>query len=78
VDGICLPYHFYDTNMVPKVVCGKTVLVKFKINNNFKQNIEETHSKQPEIHRKFHTNLWILDIICEPKGLRLLPNVGNF
>jgi hypothetical protein len=46
--------------MLPKVVFGKIVLVKFKINNNFKQNIEETHSKQPEIHRKFHTILWIL------------------
>jgi hypothetical protein len=42
----------------------KTGFVKFKIStpNNFKQNNDETHSKQPKIHRKFHTSLWILEI----------------
>jgi hypothetical protein len=40
----------------------KTAFVKFKISNNFKQNIDKTHSKQPKIHKKIHTNLWILKI----------------
>ncbi len=40
----------YDT--LPKVVFDKTVFVKFKICNNFKQNIDETDSKLPKIHRK--------------------------
>ncbi len=50
----------------------ETAFVKFKINNNFKQNIDETDSKQLRIHRKIHTgtSLWILKIsrkkICEP------------
>ncbi len=73
--GVFLPFHFYDTNLLPKVVFNKTVFVQFNINNYFKQIFDETDSKQPEIHRKFHTNLWILEKICEPKGL---PNVGNF
>jgi hypothetical protein len=30
----------------------KVVFVKFKISNKFEQNIDETHSKQPKIHRK--------------------------
>jgi hypothetical protein len=40
-------------------VFEKTVFVKFKISNNFKQNIDETHSKQPKINRKIHPSLWI-------------------
>ncbi len=52
--------------MLPKVVFGITVLAIFKINNNFKQNIDETDSKQPKIHKKIHkkihTSLWILEI----------------
>jgi hypothetical protein len=35
---------------------------KFKISNNFKQNIDETHSKQPKIHMEIHTSQWILKI----------------
>jgi hypothetical protein len=35
----------YDTKMLLKVVFDKTVFVKFKISNKFKQNIDETHSK---------------------------------
>ncbi len=42
----------HDTNMLPKVVFGKTALSKFKISNNFKQNIDETDSKHPKIHMK--------------------------
>jgi hypothetical protein len=34
--------------MLPKVVFDKTEFVKFKISNNFKQNIDETDSKQPK------------------------------
>jgi hypothetical protein len=33
----------YDTKMLLKVVFDKTVFVKFKISNNNKQNIDETH-----------------------------------
>jgi hypothetical protein len=62
----------YDTNMLLKVVSDKTAFVKFKIGNNFKQNIDETDSKHPKIHRKIHTSssLWILKIkikIRKPK-----------
>ncbi len=52
----------YDKKMLLKVVLDKTTLVKFKINNNFKQNIDETYSKQPKIHRKIHTSLRIFKI----------------
>jgi hypothetical protein len=48
--------------MLPKVVFDKTVFVKFKISNNLKQNIDGTDSKQPKIHRKIQTSLWILKI----------------
>jgi hypothetical protein len=57
--------------MLPKVVFHKTALLKFKIGNNFKQNNDETDSKQPKIHRKIHISLWIFKIsrkkIYEPK-----------
>jgi hypothetical protein len=49
----------YDTKMLLKVIFDKKVFVKFKISNNFTQNIDETHSKQPNIHKKIHTSLWI-------------------
>ncbi len=66
----------------PLVIFSKTVFAKFKINNNFKQNIDETDSKQPKTHKKIHTSLWILEIsnkkICEPKVSILLPNVCDF
>ncbi len=52
----------YDTQMPLKVVFDKAAFVKFKIVNNFKQNIDETYSKQPKNHRKFHASLWILKI----------------
>jgi hypothetical protein len=35
--------------MLLKVVFDKKALVKFKISNYFKQNIDETHSKLPKI-----------------------------
>jgi hypothetical protein len=44
--------------MLLKVVFDKAVFVKFKIVNNFKQNIDETYSKQPKIH----ASPWILKI----------------
>ncbi len=34
--------------MLLKVVFDKTAFVKFKISNNFKQNIDETHSRTTE------------------------------
>ncbi len=46
----------YDTIMLLKVVFDKTVFVEFKISNNFKQNIDETHSKQPKLPLKIHTS----------------------
>ncbi len=38
--------------MLPKLVFKITAFVKFKISNNFKQNIDETDSKQAKIHKK--------------------------
>ncbi len=49
----------YDTKMLLKVIFDEEAFVKFEIRNNFKQNIDETHSKQPKIYRKIHTSLWI-------------------
>ncbi len=34
--------------MLPKLVFDKTEIVKIKISNKFKQNIDETDSKQPK------------------------------
>ncbi len=43
-----------------KAVFDKTAFVKFKISNkNFKQNIDETNSKQTKIHGEIHTSLKI-------------------
>ncbi len=42
--------------------CFWRSFVKFMIINNFKQNIDETHSKQPKIYMNIHTTLWILKI----------------
>ncbi len=33
------------------MVFDKIAFVKFKTSNNLKQNIDETHLKQPKIHR---------------------------
>jgi hypothetical protein len=52
----------YDTKMLLKVVFDKTLFVKFKISNNFKQNVNKTHLKQPKIQRKIHTSLGIFKI----------------
>jgi hypothetical protein len=38
--------------MLLKVISHKTAFVKFKIGNKFKQKVDETHSKQPNIHLK--------------------------
>jgi hypothetical protein len=69
--------------MLLKVIFDKTAFVKFKINNNFKQNIDETHSEQPKIHRKIHTSLGILKISrpytqTKKQVSRLLLNVFDF
>ncbi len=42
----------YDTKKLLKVVLDETVFVKFKISNNFIQNIDETHSKQAYAYSK--------------------------
>jgi hypothetical protein len=42
----------YDTKMPLKIAFDKTAFVKFKISNKMKQNIDETHLKQPKIYRK--------------------------
>jgi hypothetical protein len=49
---------------VERAVFDKTAFVKFKINNNFKQNSDETHSKQPKIH----TSLWIFKNLKKKKS----------
>jgi hypothetical protein len=52
---------FYNKN-ASEVVFHKTVFVKFKlivIANNFRQNIDKTHSKKTKLHRKAHISLWI-------------------
>jgi hypothetical protein len=38
----------YDTKVLLKVVFDDKAFVKFKIRNNLKQNVDETHSKQPK------------------------------
>jgi hypothetical protein len=45
--------------MLQMEVFDETAFVKLKFSNNFKQNIDETASKQPKIHGKIHTSLWI-------------------
>jgi hypothetical protein len=68
----------YGTKELLKVIFNKIAFVKFKISNNFKQNVDETHSKQLKIHRKNHTSLWILKIsrkTSENQSLKTLPNV---
>jgi hypothetical protein len=52
----------YKTHPMIQNCFDKKAFVKFKISNNFKQYIDETHSKQPKIQRKSHTSLWILKI----------------
>jgi hypothetical protein len=42
----------YDTKMLLKIVFYKTMFVKFKISNSFKQSIDKTHSKQQKTMRK--------------------------
>jgi hypothetical protein len=53
---------FYDTKMFLKVVFDKTAILNLRLVITLKQNIDETHSKQPKIHTKIHTSLWILKI----------------
>jgi hypothetical protein len=40
-------YHPMIQKMLLKVIFDKNALVQFKISNNFIQNIDETHPKQP-------------------------------
>ncbi len=67
--------------MLLKVVFDKTVFVKFKISNNFKQNIDETH---PNHQKSKGNSIQLMDYkshkkkIREPKVSRLLPNVCDF
>jgi hypothetical protein len=73
----------YDTKMLLEVVFDKTAFVKFKINNNLKQNIDGTHSKQPKIHRKIYTYQpmdfkTLKKKIHGSKVSRLLSNVCDF
>ncbi len=72
----------YNTKMLLKVIFDKTVFIKFKISNNFKQNIDEAHSKQPKVYRKIYSNLSTFKIlrkkIPEPKVSRLFPKVSDF
>ncbi len=45
----------WNKNMLLKLVVYKTAFVKFKLVINLNQNIDETDSKQPKIHREIHT-----------------------
>jgi hypothetical protein len=47
--------------MLLKVVFDQTAFKKFRISDNFKQNIYETHSKQ----QKIHTRQWILKVLSK-------------
>ncbi len=38
----------YDTKMLLRIVFDKTAFVEFKTSNSLKQNIDETHSKNPQ------------------------------
>jgi hypothetical protein len=49
-----LAYGFFGTE---GTIFDKTAFFKFKISDNFKQNIDETGLKQPKIHMKIHTSL---------------------
>jgi hypothetical protein len=66
--------------MLPKVFFDKTAFVKIKTSNNILQNIDDTDLKQPKIHRKICTSLWILKKkkICEPIVSRFLPYLWDF
>jgi hypothetical protein len=73
----------YDAKMLLKDVFDKLALVKFQINNNFTQNIDETHSKQPKIHKEIQSSLWILKISRKKSRTTNLetfanPNVCDF
>jgi len=50
---------YYDTKMLLKVVFKKTAFIKFKINSNFKLNIDRSQQK---IRKKIHTSLQMLTI----------------
>ena len=50
-----------DSKMLLKVVFDQTAFKKFRISDNFKQNIYETHSKQ----QKIHTRQWILKVLSK-------------
>jgi hypothetical protein len=63
----CTRHHPNGTKMLLKVGFDKTGFGKFNISNNFKHNNDESHSKQPNIYRKIHTSLWVLEISKKPQ-----------
>ncbi len=62
--------QYYDTKMLMKVVFVKTAFVKFKISNNFKENIDETHSKQQNILKIFSLAYGSLFTVISISGRR--------
>jgi hypothetical protein len=54
-------------------VFDKTAFVKFKISDNFEQNIDKTHSK----HQKIHTSLWLLKISRKNPQTKSLDTFGK-
>ncbi len=62
MDFFGVQYTILLYKMLLKVIFDTTAFVKFKFSNNFKPNIDETHSKQPNIHRKIRTSQWIIKI----------------
>ncbi len=67
----------YDTKMRLKFVFNRTAFLKFKISKNFKQNVDETHSKQA-IYRKIHTSLWISKVSRKKSVNQSLKTFANF
>ncbi len=56
-------------------------ICKFKIINKFKQNIDETHSKQPKIYENPHQPMDFKNLKKKNRELKvstLLPNVCDF
>jgi hypothetical protein len=62
-----------------KQICFETTAwVKFKISNSFKENIDETDSKQPNNPYQPMDFKNLKTKIREPKASRLLPNLCDF
>jgi hypothetical protein len=67
--------------MLLNVIFDKTLFEKFNNSSNFKQNIDETLSKQLKSIKNPYQPMDVKNLtkkILEPKVSRLLPNVYDF